>query len=157
MRKISGIGRVLPLLAFVLSLASCGLRTKDKEHFDIVSLQSLLEKDLGREVGVRPLIDDVEVLPEYPGGRKAFLRYLSEELVYPEYADMAIEGRVWVGFVVELDGSLSELKVLRGLDPDVDKEALRLVASMPRWRPARREGRAVRTRFALPIPFRRRP
>lgn len=139
----------------VLGLVGCGAKTRGGQAFGLEVWQSLFAKDCGHGLALNTFVDDVDTLPEYPGGRKALECYLAEELVYPGYADMAIEGRVWVGFIVELDGSLSHLKVLKGLDPDLDKEALRLVGAMPRWRPAHRGYKAIRARFVLPIAIRK--
>lgn len=96
----------------------------------------------------------VEQMPEYPGGQQAMFAFISKELKYPEEAiDNGIEGTVVISFVVERDGSIGEAKVLRGLGGGCSEEALRVVKSMPTWRPGVQGGKVVRTSFNLPIRF----
>ena len=95
-----------------------------------------------------------EVLPEFPGGEKAMLKWLGSNVKYPALAaENNIQGRVMVSFVVERDGSVSNVKVDRGVDPSLDKEAVRLVQSMPKWKPGMYNGKPVRCRFRLPVTF----
>lgn len=97
---------------------------------------------------------DVEVMPEYPGGQKALFAYLSENIRYPQIAkENKIEGRVIVGFVVEKDGSISNVEVVRSVDPSLDKEALRVIKSMPRWKPGKIRGKPVRVKYRVPVNF----
>lgn len=96
----------------------------------------------------------VEVMPEYPGGRSELNKYLSSNLRYPTIAaEIGIEGRVIVKFVVGKDGKISNAKVVRSLDPSCDKEAIRVVESMSAWVPGRQNGNAVAVYFTLPIHF----
>ena len=96
----------------------------------------------------------VEELPEFPGGRKNLLNYLAKNITYPEEALKAkIEGRVFVNFIVEKDGSISNVKVLRGIGHGCDKESVRVVENMPRWKPGKQKGQPVRVSFNLPIKF----
>ena len=96
----------------------------------------------------------VEETPEYPGGTEAMYKFLSENIHYPEKAkEEGVEGRVYVAFVVEADGRLSDIKVLRGIGGGCDEEALRVVEAMPRWKPGRNQGKAVRVQYHLPIVF----
>ncbi|MBR4156945.1 MAG: TonB family protein [Bacteroidales bacterium] len=93
-----------------------------------------------------------EVMPEYPGGPNEMMKYLQENIKYPQSAkDNKIEGRVFVTFVVEKDGSISNAAVLRGIDKECDAEALRVVSSMPKWNPGKQDGENVRTQFTIPI------
>ena len=93
-----------------------------------------------------------EVMPEYPGGPNEMMKYLQENIKYPQSAkDNKIEGRVFVTFVVEKDGSISNAAVLRGIDKECDAEALRVVSSMPKWNPGQQDGKNVRTQFTIPI------
>ena len=97
----------------------------------------------------------VEENPEFPGGPEALQRFLTKNIVYPESAvDNGIQGRVMVNFVVERDGSVSGVDILKGVDPALDKEALRVVKLMPKWKPGKQQGKAVRTRFRVPVVFR---
>ena len=97
----------------------------------------------------------VEENPEFPGGPEALLKYLTKNTVYPESAiDNGVLGRVTVGFIVERDGSVASVEIRKSVDPALDKEALRVVKSMPRWKPGKQQGKAVRTRFSVPVVFR---
>lgn len=97
----------------------------------------------------------VEKMPEFPGGEKALLNFISENIIYPESAkDKNISGRVFVTFVVEKDGSVSDVKLLRGIGKECDEEAMRVVKAMPKWKPGMNEGKPVRVSYALPIHFR---
>jgi len=96
----------------------------------------------------------VEQAPKFPGGDAEMYKWLSNHIRYPEQAAQNnIQGRVTVQFVVEKDGSIGEVKVVRGKDPDLDKEAVRVVKSMPKFVPGKMNGQAVRVWFTLPINF----
>lgn len=96
----------------------------------------------------------VEEMPEYPGGMEAMYKFLSENIHYPAKAkEEGIEGRVYVNFVVEADGRLTNIKVLHGIGGGCDEEAVRVVEAMPKWKPGRNQGKAVRVHFNLPIVF----
>ena len=93
-----------------------------------------------------------EVMPQYPGGPNEMMKYIQENLKYPQSAkDNKIEGKVFVSFVVEKDGSITNAAVMRGIDKECDAEALRVVASMPKWTPGQQDGKNVRTQFTIPI------
>lgn len=101
------------------------------------------------------IFDFLEEMPEFPGGETEMMKFLSKNVVYPTIAsENGIQGRVMVGFVVERDGSVSDVKVLRGVDPSLDKEAVRVVKSMPKWKPGMQTGKPVRCRFTIPVNFR---
>jgi periplasmic protein TonB len=96
----------------------------------------------------------VEQDPEFPGGQEALVRFLSQNLRYPTAAANAnIEGKVFVSFTVNTDGTITDAQVLKGLGFGTDEESLRVVKAMPRWKPGRQSGRAVRVRYNLPITF----
>lgn len=95
-----------------------------------------------------------EEKPEFPGGDAALLNFLSQNIKYPAIAaENGVKGRVTVNFVVNKDGSISDAKILRGVDQALDKEALRVVYSMPRWKPGKQSGKPVRVSFSVPINF----
>ncbi len=101
------------------------------------------------------IFEVVEQNPSFPGGEKALMDYLYKNLKYPAVAqDNGIQGRVLVQFVVNKDGSIVDPKVLRSVDPSLDKEAMRVVTSMPKWTPGKQRGKPVRVRFTLPVTFR---
>lgn len=95
-----------------------------------------------------------EKMPEFQGGMPGLFAYLSGEIRYPETAlEEAIEGRVVVSFVVEPDGAISDVRVVRGVHPDLDEEAVRAVNAMPKWIPGEQDGKPVRVRYTLPVSF----
>lgn len=97
----------------------------------------------------------VEEQPEFPGGSAAMMKFLGDNIRYPVIAqENGIQGRVITNFVVERDGSITDVQVVRGVDPSLDKEAVRVIESMPRWKAGRQRGSAVRVRFTLPVVFR---
>jgi TonB family protein len=101
-----------------------------------------------------PIFTVVEVMPKYPGGNDAMYAFLGENIKYPEKAQKeGISGRVYVTFVVEKDGSVSNVEVLRGAEASLDKEALRVVKLMPKWEPGTQKGKPVRVQYNLPIKF----
>ncbi len=96
----------------------------------------------------------VEQQPVFPGGMDGLRNFLGKNLNYPRQAAAAgVSGRVYVSFVVNTDGSLTDVQVLKGIGFGCDEEARRVVSSMPRWQPGRQSGRAVRVKFNLPISF----
>ena len=102
-----------------------------------------------------PLFEVVENMPEFPGGLAACMKWLGENMRYPEEAKAkGTEGRVTVRFIVDTEGKICQPEVLRGVDPLLDAEAIRVVSSMPAWQPGTQRGQKVRVRFTLPVLFR---
>ena len=98
--------------------------------------------------------DALEVMPEFPGGNEAMVKFLQENVVYPEKAkEKGISGKTFVSFTIEKDGSISDVKVLRGCDKECDAEAVRVVKSMPKWNPGKVKGQPVRVNFTMPFVF----
>ena len=96
----------------------------------------------------------VEISPGFPGGDEARMNYLAHSLKYPQEArENNIQGTVYIELVVEIDGSLTHIKVLRGIGSGCDEECVRVVKLMPKWNPGKRRGKPVRTQFVLPIKF----
>lgn len=97
----------------------------------------------------------VEQMPLFPGGDAALMGYLRDNIHYPTVAaENGVQGRVVVGFVVERDGSITDVNVLRSVDPSLDREAMRVVKSMPKWTPGKQNGSAVRVKYQVPVTFR---
>ena len=97
----------------------------------------------------------VEEMPIYLGGHEALMKYIQQNVKYPKEAqEKGVQGRVLVQFVVEKDGSITDAKILKSVDPQLDAEALRVVNAMPDWTPGKQKGEPVRTRFTLPVTFR---
>lgn len=100
------------------------------------------------------VFDVVEVMPQYPGGQIAMLKYIMENIKYPEQAiKEGIQGRVTVRFIVEKDGSISDVRPVLSVHPLLNKEAVRVVESMPKWTPATQNGKPVRVRYNVPVMF----
>jgi protein TonB len=100
------------------------------------------------------VFDIVEQMPEYPGGLPALLDYLNQNVKYPEDAEkQKIEGRVLAVFVVETDGSISNVEVVKPVFPSLDAEAVRVLAAMPKWTPGKQSGKLVRVKYTVPINF----
>ena len=100
------------------------------------------------------VFDVVEEMPQYPGGAEALLEFLNNNVQYPEKAEKAgIQGRVIATFVVETDGSVSNAKVVKSVDPLLDAEALRVISAMPKWKPGKQNGKVVRVRYTVPLSF----
>ena len=97
----------------------------------------------------------VDQMPSFPGGNQALFRYLQENLKYPSIAQAnGIQGRTLVSFVVEKDGSITDVQVVRSAgDPSLDREAVRIIRTMPRWRPGKIQGQEVRVQYTVPINF----
>lgn len=102
----------------------------------------------------KKIFEVVEQQPSFPGGQGALMAYLRDHINYPAVAqENGVQGRVVLQFVVEPNGSISGVKVVRGVDPSLDKEAVRVVKGMPNWIPGKQNGQAVRVRFTLPVQF----
>ena len=101
------------------------------------------------------VFDVVEQMPSFPGGPSALMQYLSSNIKYPVVAEEnGVQGRVVCTFVVERDGSITDVRVIKSVDPSLDKEAVRVVKSMPKWIPGKQNGSAVRVKYTVPVTFR---
>ena len=97
----------------------------------------------------------VDEMPSFPGGQSALFDFMAKNIKYPKGAeDYGIQGRVILTFIVKKDGSLSDVRVAKSVDPALDKEAVRLVKSMPKWNPGIHKGKYVNVKFTLPVTFR---
>lgn len=96
----------------------------------------------------------VENMPEFPGGTLELRKYINQHVVYPEIAkENGIQGRVFVQFVVNKKGEVEQVKIVRGVDPSLDKESLRVIKNLPKWKPGEQRGKKVRVSFTVPINF----
>jgi protein TonB len=97
----------------------------------------------------------IEEKPEFPGGEAAMFQWIAKNIKYPEIAkENNIQGKVFVQFVIGKDGYVTDVTVVRGVDPSLDKEAVRVIQSMPQWKPGKQRGKPVKVSFQLPINFR---
>lgn len=104
---------------------------------------------------IDPLKTKVDKMPQFPGGTQALLQYLKDNVKYPVDAEKKKKsGRVLVAFDVDTDGNVVDAEVVKHIWPSLDAEALRVVESMPKWRPGMKDGKAVRIRYTIPITFR---
>ena len=107
------------------------------------------------EVDEQQIFQVVEENPEFPGGMKECMKFLSNNIKYPQISqENGVQGRVIVQFVVNADGTIVDPVVVRGVDPYLDKEALRVIKLMPKWKPGKQRGKAVRVRYTQPVLFR---
>lgn len=98
--------------------------------------------------------DEVDEMPSFPGGLNGLMTFLSQNMVYPVTAqENGVQGRVIVSFVVETDGSITDVKVARSVDPSLDREAMRVVKAMPKWTPGKKDGKPVRVKYTVPMVF----
>lgn len=119
---------------------------------EIVQIAAPVEEE---EEVTNEIFTVVEDMPAFPGGESALLGFISKSVKYPVIAqENGIQGRVIVSFVIERDGSVADAVVVRGVDPSLDKEALRVVKSMPKWTPGKQRGKPVRVKYTLPVTFR---
>ncbi len=128
--------------------------TIDGAPFDITYITRMLTDDSEATDDSEVYTGAVEVLPEYPGGTAAMFEFIQKNVKYPESAkEKGIEGRVFIQFVVEKDGSLSSFQVLRGVSDDIDAEAIRVLKAMPKWKPGMNNGEPVRVQYTMPFKF----
>ena len=130
-----------------------GQEIKVVEQDDIVTVEGEVEAP-PQESPADDAFDVVEQMPEYPGGPKALMEFLNNNVQYPAEAEKAgIQGRVIATFVVEKDGSISNAKVVKSVDPLLDAEALRVIGAMPNWKPGMQNGKVVRVKYTVPLSF----
>jgi protein TonB len=107
-----------------------------------------------QQVEENKVFDVVEQMPSFPGGMGALMSWLGQNIKYPVIAaENGVQGRVIVQFVVEKDGSITDVKVAKSVDPSLDKEAARVVSAMPKWTPGKQNGSAVRVKYTVPVTF----
>lgn len=121
------------------------------QHTQVQAFVPVLVEQEAEEAEIFTVVEDA---PAYPGGEEARMKYLRDNIKYPQMAkESGIQGTVYVTFVVERDGNVTDVKVLRGIGGGCDEEAVRVVKLMPRWNPGKQRGKAVRVQFNVPIKF----
>ena len=140
------------------STAAAGSTTFDQGTDDLNVVREYREEIIVEEKKPEPVKEEiftaVEQMPQFPGGEGELLKYIGSHIKYPPMAaENNIQGRVVVKFVVKKDGNVGEVVVLRGKDPDLDKEAVRVVKTLPKFIPGKMNGRAVQVWYTLPINF----
>ena len=152
-----GAWKVLAALPVVALLTMVGCKPATEKAVDPEEIPfeySGEDKSAPMDADTDQVFQVVEVDPEFPGGMEALIKYLSENIKYPEQAKKdKIQGKVYISFVVEKDGSVADAKVLRGIGGGCDEEALRVVNAMPKWTPGKQRNTPVRVQFNLPVVF----
>lgn len=144
------------LMSTKTAIGTFDVKGNDDANGEILKAKEVIaEPEPPKHEEENKVFDIVEQQPLFPGGPAALIKYLSENTKYPVVAqENGVQGRVTVQFVVEKDGSISDVHVLRGVDPSLDKEAVRVVKSMPRWTPGKQNGITVRVNYRVPVLFR---
>ena len=139
------------LIANVRVSAQETVNTDETEYqFNTADITSIKIKQADNDT----ILSICEVMPEFPGGSEKFMEYLSGNIKYPEAAkEKNISGRVFIQFVIEKDGSVTNVKVMRGIGGGCDEEAVRVVKAMPKWKPGMQDGKPVRVNYNLPVVF----
>ncbi|WP_088655667.1 energy transducer TonB [Geofilum rhodophaeum] len=124
----------------------------EMDQDDIVDFSNMVFEEETRDEGEIFMI--VEEMPEFPGGNEALQKYLAQSVRYPVIAqENGIQGRVYIQFVINQNGEVTNATILRGVDPSLDREALRVVEAMPKWKPGKQRNRPVRVSYTVPINF----
>ena len=142
-----------------LEIVEDDVETEDLNINAEVEQNEVIEEYIAPEVVEEEVVEQeifqiVEEMPAFPGGEAKLMEYVGKNIKYPQIArETGIQGRVFIGFVVEPDGSVSNVKLLRGIGGGCDEEAMRVVKSMPKWKPGKQRGKAVRVSYQIPVYF----
>lgn len=142
-----------------LEIVQDDVEVEDIEINAEVEQNEVLEEYVAPEVVEEEVVEQeifkiVEEMPAFPGGEAKLMEYVAKNVKYPQIArETGVQGRVYVNFVVEPDGSVSNVSVLRGIGGGCDEEAIRVVKNMPKWKPGKQRGKAVRVSYMLPVNF----
>ena len=150
---------VLPLVAIIALVMSCSGKSNqnntDLTAKDTTNTVSMVKNDSGITADKEAVFEVCEQMPEFKGGMKSLMSYLTNNVKYPKEAlDKSIQGRVVVQFIVNKDGTIVNPKVVRSVDPYLDKEAIRVVMAMPKWKPGTQRGEPCNVKYTIPIMFR---
>ena len=137
------------------AIGAFNVEGNDEAGGEVLKAKEVIAEPEPPKVEETKVFDVVEEMPQFPGGPSALFEYLSKNIKYPVVAEEnGVQGRVIVTFVVERDGSITDVKVVKSVDPSLDKEAQRVVKSMPHWIPGKQNGSAVRVKYTVPVTFR---
>ena len=142
-----------------LEIVDDDVEVKDVEINAEVSQDEKIEEIVHVDVEEEEVVEQeifqiVEEMPSFPGGDQKMMEFVAKNIKYPQIArETGVQGKVFVNFVVEPDGSVSNVKILRGIGGGCDEEAMRVVKSMPKWKPGKQRGKAVRVSYNLPVNF----
>ncbi len=136
------------------AIGSFDVQGNDDANGEVLKAKEVIAQPEPKEEESK-IFEVVEQMPSFPGGQSALMEYLSKNVKYPVVAqENGVQGRVVVSFVVERDGSITDVTVVRSVDPSLDKEAARVISSMPHWIPGKQNGQAVRVKYNVPVSFR---
>ena len=136
------------------AIGSFDVKGNDEAAGEVLKAKEVIAEEAPK-VEEQKVFDVVEQMPQFPGGNAALFEYLSKHIKYPVVAEeKRIQGRVIVTFVVERDGSVTDVRVAKSVHAFLDKEAVRVVSGMPRWIPGKQNGSAVRVKYTVPVTFR---
>lgn len=138
------------------AIGSFDVKGNDDAHGEVLKAKEVIaQPEPQKHEEETKVFDVVEQMPSFPGGNTALMDFLSKNVKYPVVAqENGVQGRVVVSFVVERDGSITDVKVVRSVDPSLDREAARVVQSMPKWIPGKQNGSTVRVKYNVPVSFR---
>ena len=137
------------------AIGSFDVKGNDEAGGEVLKAKEVIAQPEPPKEEETKLFDVVEVMPSFPGGQAALFEWLSKNIKYPVVAEEnGVQGRVIVTFVVERNGSITDVQVVKSVDPSLDKEAVRVVKAMPHWIPGKQNGSAVRVKFTVPVTFR---
>ena len=135
------------------AIGTFDVKGNDEAEGEVLKAKEVVVDEKPKEEETK-VFDVVEQMPSFPGGDAELMKYLSTHIKYPVVAEEnGIQGRVIATFVVERDGSISDVKVIKSVDPSLDKEAIRVLKSMPKWIPGKQNGSAVRVKYTVPVTF----
>ncbi len=136
------------------AIGTFDVKGNDEEAGEVLKAKEVIADEKPKEEETK-VFDVVEQMPEFPGGQAALLKWISDNIKYPAIAEEnGIQGRVVCTFVLERDGSVTDVQVARSIDPSLDKEAVRVLKKMPKWIPGKQNGSAVRVKYTVPVTFR---
>lgn len=142
------------LAANKTAIGSFDVKGNDEAEGEVLKAKQDIAQPEPKQEEEQKVFDVVEQMPQFPGGPSALFEYLSKNIKYPVVAEEnGVQGRVIVTFVVERDGSITDVKVVKSVDPSLDKEARRVVSGMPHWIPGKQNGSAVRVKYTVPVTF----
>lgn len=151
----------LTLLAMAGVLFACSTNPSKVENNQSANSTAAKPENQVKQVSVYAMMPDsarvydvVEKMPMFPGGTDALMKYLATHIIYPAQAKKdGIQGKVYAQFIINTDGSISGIRILKGVSPSLDAEVIRILKSMPKWTPGEEKGKKVRVKYALPVKF----
>ena len=143
-------------MATKTAIGSFNVQGNDDINGEVLKAKEVIaQPDPPKREEENKIFEVVEQMPQFPGGPAALMDYLNKNIHYPVVAaENGTQGRVSISFVVEKDGSITDVQVARSVDPSLDKEAARVVRGMPRWQPGKQNGSFVRVKYIVPVTFR---